>query len=80
MCSAKCRRHRVPWLRWLVNAILGVVPGKPDRLDTARRMAMGADFTPRGLSKANAAVRRRGQAAAEKPVAPLYALQRLVKR
>ena len=32
-------------LRSLVNAILGKVPGKPDRLDTATRVAMDADFT-----------------------------------
>ena len=44
-------------LRSLVNAILGKVPGKPDRLDTATRMAMDADFTakpkaePKGKSQ-----------------------------
>lgn len=35
-------------LRSLANAILGKVPGKPDRLDTATRMAMDADFSDRG--------------------------------
>ena len=35
-------------LRQLVNSILGIVPGKPDRLDTATRMAMDADFSNRG--------------------------------
>ena len=32
-------------LRSLVNALLGKVSGKSDRLDTATRMAMDADFT-----------------------------------
>ena len=35
------------WLRSLVNAILGKVPGKTSRLDTATRMAMDADFSDR---------------------------------
>ncbi len=35
------------WLRSLANAILGKT-GKPDRLDTATRMAMDADFSDRG--------------------------------
>jgi len=43
------------WLSSVVNAILGRVPGKTSRLDTATRMAMDADFsnrrgaTPTGL-------------------------------
>jgi len=32
-------------LRSLVNAILGKVPGKISRLDTATRMAMDADLS-----------------------------------
>jgi hypothetical protein len=32
------------WFRSVVNAILGKVPGKTSRLDTATRMAMDADF------------------------------------
>ena len=32
------------WLRFLVNAVLGKVPGKTGRPDTATRMAMDADF------------------------------------
>ena len=32
-------------LRFLVNAILGKVPGKTSRLDTATRMAMDADLS-----------------------------------
>jgi hypothetical protein len=35
------------WLRSLVNAVLGKVPGKTSRPDTATRMAMDADFSPR---------------------------------
>ena len=35
------------WLRSLVNAILGEVPGKTSRPDTATRMAMDADFSYR---------------------------------
>jgi hypothetical protein len=35
------------WLRSLVNAFLGKVPGKTSRLDTATRMAMDADFSDR---------------------------------
>jgi len=36
------------WLRSLADAIAGKVPGKPDRLDTATRMAMDADFSRGG--------------------------------
>jgi hypothetical protein len=32
------------WLRSLVNAFLGKVPGKTGRLDTATRMMIDADF------------------------------------
>ena len=35
------------WLRLVVDAILGKVPGKTGRLDTATRMAMDADFSDR---------------------------------
>jgi hypothetical protein len=35
------------WLRSVVNAILGKVPGKTSRPDTATRMAMDADFSDR---------------------------------
>ena len=33
------------WLRLLVNAVLGRVPGKTSRLDTATRMMIDADFS-----------------------------------
>lgn len=35
------------WLRSIVDAFLGKVPGKTSRLDTATRMAMDADFSYR---------------------------------
>ena len=35
------------WLRSVVNLILGQVPGKTSRVDTATRMAMDADFSDR---------------------------------
>jgi hypothetical protein len=35
------------WLRSVVNAILGKVPGKTSRLDAGTRMAADADFTYR---------------------------------
>jgi hypothetical protein len=41
------RRKLLPTLRSLANAILGKT-GKPDRLDTATRMATDADFSDRG--------------------------------
>jgi hypothetical protein len=36
------------WLRSVINAILGRVPGKNSRLDTATRMELDADFIYRG--------------------------------
>jgi hypothetical protein len=35
------------WLRLVVEKVLGRIPGKTSRLDTATRMAMDADFTRR---------------------------------
>ncbi len=35
------------WLRALVDAFLGRVPGKPGRMATATRMVMDADFNER---------------------------------
>jgi hypothetical protein len=35
------------WLRSLVNAFLGKVPGKTSRVDTATRMMIDADFSLR---------------------------------
>ena len=47
------------WLRSLVNAFLGKVPGKTSRLDTATRMAMDADFGDRQESVPHGLRRRR---------------------
>ena len=38
------------WLRSVVDTILGKVPGKTSRLDTATRMVMDADFSDRHAS------------------------------
>jgi hypothetical protein len=46
------------WLRSIANAILGKVPGKPDRLDTATLMVMHAVFSDRGESYAAGAPSR----------------------
>ena len=40
------------WLRSVVDAILGKVPGKTSHLDTATRMAMDANFSYRRAPKA----------------------------
>ena len=37
-----------PWLRALIDAFLGRVPGKTGRDDTATRIARDADFRGRG--------------------------------
>ena len=42
------RLNRLGLVRSLAYAILGKVPGKSDRPDTATRMAMDADFSDRG--------------------------------
>jgi hypothetical protein len=47
------------WLRSLVNAILGKVPGKTSRPDTATRMAMDADLSDRRESMPHGLRRRR---------------------
>jgi hypothetical protein len=47
------------WLRSLVNAILGKVPGKASRLDTATRMAMDADLSYRREPRPPAPPRQR---------------------
>ena len=40
------------WLRSTVDAIVGRVPGKQDRVDTATRMWLDADLTGRGAMEA----------------------------
>ena len=47
------------WLRSLVNAVLGKVPGKTSRPDTATRMAMDADLSDRRESMPNGLRRQR---------------------
>ena len=49
------------WLRSIVDVILGRVPGKTSRPDTATRMAMGADFSYGREPKATATPRKRGR-------------------
>ena len=61
------------WLRSMADAILGRVPGKPDRLDTATRMAMDADFSDRNKSP-----RRRRSLPAD-DVDPIEELERLTR-
>jgi hypothetical protein len=61
------------WLRSVVNAILGKVPGKTSRPDTATRMAMGADFSdgPESTSSGPRPSRERDDLHLVKPVVPL---------
>jgi hypothetical protein len=47
------------WLRSVVDAILGKVPGKTSRLDAATRMAMDADFSARREPKLSEPPRKR---------------------
>ena len=64
-----------PWLRSLTNAILGKVPGKLDRLDTATRMAMDADFSDRGDYRRARIIRE-----PMPDVDPLEELERITRR
>jgi hypothetical protein len=70
------RLNRLGRLRSLAYAILGKVPAKPDRLDTATRMAMDADFTakPKAEPKGNS---QRDEREAPK-VDPIEELRRIV--
>ncbi len=61
------------WLRSMADAILGRVPGKPGRLDTATRMATDADFSDR-----NKPPRRRRSRPAD-DVDPIEELERLTR-
>jgi hypothetical protein len=60
------------WLRSVVDAIVGRVPGRTSRLDTATRMAMHADFshrpTARGAEQLQGHARDDGHLI--KPIAP----------
>jgi hypothetical protein len=67
-------------LRSILDAILCKVPGKTSRLDTARRMAMDADFSDHGEPPAPAReLRRKGdQQPRAADVDPLEELMRIV--
>jgi hypothetical protein len=56
------------WLRLVVDKILGRVPGKTSRLDTATRMAMDADFTGRNKPRCPEP-HRKGERDDSKPLA-----------
>jgi hypothetical protein len=56
------------WLRSFVNAILGTVPGKTGRTDTATRMAMDADFNYRLSAAAPFHSRERDDGPPVKPI------------
>jgi hypothetical protein len=58
------------WLSSLVNAILGRIPGKISRLDTATRMAVDADFSDRHPSMPRALPRERDDGHLIKPIGP----------
>jgi hypothetical protein len=49
------------WLRSIFDVILGKVPGKTSRLDTATRMATDADFSDRHKPTPPALPRRRAR-------------------
>jgi hypothetical protein len=69
------------WLRSVINAILGKVPGKSSWPDTATRMAMDADFSdryesmPAGLRR----WRERDDGHLVKPARPLTAIEELAR-
>ena len=58
------------WLRSVVDTILGKVPGKTSRLDTATRMAMVADFNARHASMARGLPGERDDGHLIKPIGP----------
>ncbi len=62
--------------RSIADAILGKVPGKPDRADTATRMWLDAGFSGRGEGERSERRPTRGPASADDPLAEL---RRIVK-
>jgi hypothetical protein len=58
------------WFRSVVDTILGRVPGKTSRLDTATRMVMDADFSDRHPSMPRALPRERDDGHLIKPIGP----------
>ena len=68
------------WLRSVVDSILGKVPGKTSRPDTATRMAADADFsyhrepTPLGRERDDGHIVRPGR-----PLADVDPLEKLIR-
>jgi hypothetical protein len=58
------------WLSSLINAIMGRIPGKTSRLDTATQMAVDADFRYRREPRPRALRRERDDGHLNKPIAP----------
>ena len=58
------------WLRSVVDTILGRVPGKTGRLDTATRMSMVADFNAPHTSMPRGLPRERDDGHLIKPIGP----------
>jgi hypothetical protein len=58
------------WCRSVVDTVLGRVPGKTSRLDTATRMVIDADFSDRYLSMCRALPRERDDGHLIKPIGP----------
>jgi hypothetical protein len=58
------------WFRSVVDTIMGRVPGKSSRLDTATRMVMDADFSDRHPSMPRALPRERDDGYLIKPIGP----------
>jgi hypothetical protein len=58
------------WFRSVVDTMLGRVPGKTSRLDTATRMVMDADFSDRYPLMPRALPRERDDGHLIKPIGP----------
>jgi hypothetical protein len=58
------------WLSSLTNAILGRIPGKTSRLDTATRMAVDADVRYRREPRPRPLLRERDDGHLIKPIGP----------
>ena len=67
------------WLQSFANAILGRVPGKTSRLDTATRMAMDADLSYRREPGSSAPPRERDDGHLIKPSADHALFEQLVR-
>jgi hypothetical protein len=69
------------WLRSIADAILGRVPGKVGRVDTATRMAMDADFRGAGKWRTSPPEPKRKMSPREpqSEVSPIAELERILK-